>query len=203
LEIIIPADVLFNFGNKRTPAAVLFLGGSGKMSTNDASARERFTQVVLPHLDAAYNLARWTTKNEHDAEDVVQESCLRALRFIDSFRGNDSRAWVLSIVRNTCATWLGRNRTASAQPEELESASDDTNPEQIALRRVDIELLRKALEELPDEFREVIVLREIENLSYEEIAAVIGAPIGTVMSRLARGRRRLQERLIKTEAASR
>src|ERR1041385_2182856 len=173
------------------------------MPNSEQDARERFIQVVLPHLDAAYNLARWTTKNEHDAEDVVQESCLRALRFIDSFRGNDSRAWVLSIVRNTCATWLGRNRTASAQPEELESASDDTNPEQIALRRVDIELLRKALEELPDEFREVIVLREIENLSYEQIAEVLGVPLGTVMSRLARARRRLQERLLRTESASR
>ena len=180
--------------------------GGGGMANLEQDARERFSQVVLPHLDAAYNLARWTTQNDHDAEDVVQETCLRALRFINSFRGDDGRAWVLSIVRNTCATWLGKNRTPSVTAEALEDIADigaDSNPEQIALRRVDIELLRKALEELPDEFREVIVLRELENLSYEEIAAVVGTPLGTVMSRLARARKRLQERLVKMESASR
>lgn len=175
-----------------------------EMPTSDQDARERFNQVVLPHLDAMYNLARWSTKNEHDAEDVVQDACLRALRFIGSFRGDDSRAWVLSIVRNTCATWLGKNRHSAAPPlqEEIEDTGD-SNPEQIALRRVEIDLLRQALEDLPDEFREVIVLREIENLSYEEIAAVVGTPVGTVMSRLSRARKRLQERLIRTESASR
>jgi RNA polymerase sigma-70 factor (ECF subfamily) len=176
------------------------------MPNSEQDARERFIQVVLPHLDAAYNLARWTTKSDHDAEDVVQESCLRAMRFIGSFRGqeNDSRAWVLSIVRNTCATWLGKNRTSSvAAVENIEDICSESDPEQLALRRIDIDLLRKALEELPDEFREVIVLRELENLSYEQIAEVIGAPLGTVMSRLARGRRRLQEWLLRTESASR
>lgn len=178
------------------------------MPNSEQDARERFIQVVLPHLDAAYNLARWTTRNDHDAEDVVQESCLRALRFIDSFKGasrdSDSRAWVLSIVRNTCATWLSKNRSSPVlSAESIGDFCSESDPEQLAMRRIDIELLRKALEELPDEFREVIVLRELENLSYEQIAEVIGAPLGTVMSRLARGRRRLQERLLRTESASR
>src|ERR1051325_3067088 len=144
------------------------------MPNSEQDARERFIQVVLPHLDAAYNLARWTTKNDHDAEDVVQESCLRALRFIDSFKGRsgdrdaDSRAWVLSIVRNTCATWLSKNRSSPVvSAEDIEDFCSESDPEQLVLRRVDIDLLRKALEELPDEFREVIVLRELENLSYE------------------------------------
>ena len=156
---------------------------------------ERFEQVVLPHLDAAYNLARWLTRNDHDAQDVVQEAYLRALQFFDSFRGEGGRGWLLSIVRNTCYTWLRKNRAAeAAEPfdEDIHSAGQDTkSPEKAALENADRRMLQTALGELPVEFREVLVLRELEGLSYEEIAAVASIPAGTVMSRLARARQRL------------
>jgi RNA polymerase sigma-70 factor (ECF subfamily) len=156
----------------------------------------RFEQVVLPHLSAAYNLARWLTRNDHDAEDVVQEAYLRALRFFARFRGEDARAWLLAVVRNTCYTWLKRHR-----PHELavplgaveEVASADLNPERLAEQKAAAEGLRSALEELPVEYREVVVLRELEGLSYKEIAGIAGIPLGTVMSRLTRGRARLQQ----------
>ena len=158
---------------------------------------ERFDRAVLPHLDAAFNLARWLTRNDHDAEDVVQEAYLRAYQFFDSFHGGDGRAWLLRIVRNTCYTWLEKNR-----PRELAVTFDETKhsaetkeagPEAPLIASEDREMLRRALEELPPEFREVIVLRELEGLSYKDIAAVTGVPVGTVMSRLARARQRLQE----------
>jgi RNA polymerase sigma-70 factor (ECF subfamily) len=157
----------------------------------------RFEQAVVPHLDAAYNLARWLTRNDHDAEDVVQEAFLRALRFFGGFRGGDARAWLLKIVRNTCYTWLDKNR-AKQNPavfdEEVHSqeiSADD--PETLVLRNMDQKLVRQALEELPVEFRESLVLREMEGLSYKEIAEVAGISIGTVMSRLSRARRRLEK----------
>ena len=160
---------------------------------------ERFEQAVLPHLDAAYNLARWLTQNDHDAEDVVQEAYLRALQFFDGFRGGEGRAWLLTIVRNTCYTWLRKNRMqAAAEPfdEEVHSGGHDSrNPETAALENADRRMLQTALEELPLEFREVLVLRELEGLSYQEIAAVAGIPQGTVMSRLARARQRLGQHL--------
>lgn len=157
----------------------------------------RFEQVVLPHLDAAYNLARWLTRNEHDAEDVVQEAYLRAYRFFGGFRGADARAWLLRIVRNTGYTWLEHNRPREPKTtfdEERHSpASPDANPERPLLQNEAKELLHQALDELSPEYREVIVLRELEGLSYQEIAAVAGIPLGTVMSRLARARERLQQ----------
>jgi RNA polymerase sigma-70 factor (ECF subfamily) len=155
-----------------------------------------FEQAVLPHLGAAYNLARWLTRNAHDADDVVQEAYLRAYQFFESFHGGDGRAWLLRIVRNTCYTWLERNRR-----REPQLSLDDTQqgaspaPEAGLQAQEDRELLRQALTELPDEFREAIVLRELEGMSYKEIAAITGVPMGTVMSRLARGRERLQQRL--------
>ena len=159
----------------------------------------RFEQAIVPHLDAAYNLARWLTGNDHDAADVVQEASLRALQFFGSFRGDRGRAWLLAIVRHTCFTWLKKHRgrePALMFDEHMHSpASEATNPEQLLLREEDQQLLRQALEELPAEFREVIVLRELEGLSYKEIADIAGIPVGTVMSRLARGRDRLQQRL--------
>jgi RNA polymerase sigma-70 factor (ECF subfamily) len=161
----------------------------------------RFEQVVLPHLGAAYNLARWLTRNAHDADDVVQEAYLRAYQFFDNFHGSDGRSWLLRIVRNTCYTWLEKNR--SREPvvafDETQHAAGPPGsaPEAPLIAREDRELLRRALAELPEEFREAIVLRELEGLSYKEIAAVTGAPIGTVMSRLARGRERLQEALVR------
>ncbi len=156
-----------------------------------------FERVVVSNLDAAYNLARWLTRDDRDAEDVVQEACLRAFRFFDSFHGGDSRAWLLTIVRHTCYTWLRKNRAHElvAFDEELDNVETGLNPEELLLQNADQQLLRKAVEELPIEFREVIILRELEGLSYKEIASITGIPLGTVMSRLARARKRLQHGL--------
>src|SRR5262245_55120737 len=159
----------------------------------------RFEQAVLPHLPAAYNLARWLTRDEHDAEDVVQEAYMRALRYFGGFHGGDSRGWLLAIVRHTCYTWLQHNRghePMTAFDEEIHSLDGEaTNPETLLLHRTNQVLLRQALEDLPVEFREVMILREIEGLSYKEIAAIADLPVGTVMSRLARARKRLQQTL--------
>jgi RNA polymerase sigma factor (sigma-70 family) len=156
-----------------------------------------FEKAVLPHLDAAYNLARWLTRNDADAEDVVQEAYLRAFRFFGGFHGEDGRAWLLGIVRNTSYTWMQRNRSPelnmSLDDEVHDVKSDDLNPEALLLQKADAEVLRHAVEELPLEFREVLVLRELEEMSYKQIAAVADLPLGTVMSRLARARKRLQQ----------
>jgi len=160
--------------------------------------RARFEQAVLPHLDATYNLARWLTRNDHDAEDVVQEAYLRAYQYFGGFHGADGRTWLLAIVRNTCYTWLERNRPREPTTpfdEERHGAVSAAGPEVPLLRGEERELLLRALERLPPEFREVLVLRELEGLSYKEIAGVTGAPLGTVMSRLARARERLQQDL--------
>ena len=153
----------------------------------------RFERVVMPHLDAAYNLARWLVRNDADAEDLAQEAVLRAFRFFGGLQGGDGRAWLLTIVRNTCYTWLRQNRaheTPTPFDEEAHSV-EGANPETILLEVSDRRTLERALEELPLEFREVIILRELEELSYKEIANVVDVPVGTVMSRLARARRRL------------
>jgi RNA polymerase sigma factor (sigma-70 family) len=154
---------------------------------------------MLPHLDAAYNLARWLTGSSSDAEDAVQDACVRALTFIDGFRAGDGRAWLLAIVRNTCYDWLRRNRRSTllaGSPEELERAADNTpGPEAEELRKADGRMLQDGLAALPAEYREALVLRELEGLSYREIGQVTGVPMGTVMSRLARGRKRLGEAL--------
>ena len=159
-----------------------------------------FEQAVLPHLDAAYNLARWLTRNDHDAEDVAQEACLRAMRFFDGFRGGSVRSWLLTIVRNTYLTSLQKSRAKEMAPLEDDVESDAANPEEQLIDRVDGQTLRQALDALPAEYREVIVLRELEELSYKEIADIAGIPIGTVMSRLARARRRLQESVLQGSA---
>src|SRR5688500_7860408 len=159
-----------------------------------------FEETVLPHLDAAYNLARWLTRNDRDAEDVVQEAFLRALRHFGTFRGGDARPWLLAIVRNTYYTWRKHNRVPEetvALDDEKEPADEDTDdPETLLLRESDRQLLRSALRLLPKEFLEVIVLREFEELSYKQIAEVIQIPSGTVMSRLARARKRLVKILV-------
>lgn len=154
-----------------------------------------FDRVVLAHLDAAYNLARWLVRDEHDAEDIVQEASLRAFRFFAGFRGGDSRAWLLKIVRNTAFTWLKRNRPA-APPAEFDEnihLTPDETPtlEASLLRKADSAMVRAALDELPAEFREVVVLRDFEEFSYKEIADIAEIPVGTVMSRLARARGKL------------
>lgn len=155
----------------------------------------------MPHLNAGYNLARWLTRSEHDAEDLVQEAYVRALRSFDGYRGGDPRAWLLSIVRNTCYTWL-RQRHAhlddTAAADSADVADDPAaGPEAQVIRHSDGALLRRALEDLPVEFREALVLRELEGLSYKEIADVAGVPLGTVMSRLSRARTQLQHALLK------
>ena len=161
-----------------------------------------FERQVLPHLDAAYNLARFLMRNDQDAEDVVQEAALRAFRFFDSFRGENSRAWFLSIVRNTAFTALKRNRMDEetvAFDEELHGGQIPALDAGIALDRAQDRLtVRAAIEQLPAEFREAITLRELEGMSYKEIADIAGVPIGTIMSRLARARRQLQLLLTKT-----
>jgi RNA polymerase sigma-70 factor (ECF subfamily) len=150
----------------------------------------------VPHLAAAYNLARWLTRDEQDAEDVVQEACLRALRFFDNFHGSDGRAWILAIVRNACYTWLRQNRREQVSIEdEMELHDSRPDPEALHLADVDRQRLLQAIEDLPAEFREAIILRELEGLSYKEIGAITGVPLGTVMSRLARARQRLEQTL--------
>jgi RNA polymerase sigma-70 factor (ECF subfamily) len=159
-----------------------------------------FEEAVLPHVDAAYNLAHWLTRTDTDAEDVVQESYLRAFKFFVGFRGEDGRSWLLAIVRNTCYTWMQRNRSPDLMvpvDDELhEIESTDLNPEALLMQKAETLTVRRALEELPVEFREVLVLRELEEMSYRDIASITDLPLGTVMSRLARGRKRLQLALI-------
>lgn len=167
---------------------------------SDQSKVVRFEQIALQHLGAAYSLARWLVHNEHDAEDLVQEAYLRALKFFSGYYGGDSRAWLLTIVRNTCYTWLQRNRALATEPidDNLdEVVSDFADPEALLLQQVDSQMVRQSLQELPVEFREVVVLREMEGLSYKEIAVIVDIPIGTVMSRLKRGRQRLHALLAK------
>jgi RNA polymerase sigma-70 factor (ECF subfamily) len=159
----------------------------------------RFEALALPHLDAAFNLARWLARNDQDASDIVQEAFLRAFEAFDGMRGDNARPWLLAIVRNTCFTWLARHRPGTSllpYDEEVHATADEeANPERCALRADDKRRVDAAIERLPIEFREVIVLRELEDLSYKEIATVLALPIGTVMSRLSRGRRLLAQYL--------
>jgi RNA polymerase sigma-70 factor (ECF subfamily) len=174
----------------------------------DSSKSMRFQTMVLPHLHSAFNLAYWLTRNRQDAEDIVQEAYLRAFKFFDGFHGDDSRAWLLTIVRNTFYTWYWKNRDAEGEmtefDEEMHSAaaqeaaegrrcSDD--PERLLMAKDGARTLQQALDSLPIEFREVMIMRELEELSYKQIGDIIGIPIGTVMSRLGRGRKLLAQAL--------
>jgi RNA polymerase sigma factor (sigma-70 family) len=159
----------------------------------------RFEEQVSPHLKSAYNLARWLTRNHEDAEDVVQEAFLRAFSAVENLRGEDAKPWLLTIVRNTSLTWMKRNRNAAATiglEEQVEDPSEPSpDPEETLVISCDREQVRKALEQLPSDFREAIVLRELEGFSYKEIATTVGVPLGTVMSRLSRGREWLRRLL--------
>jgi len=155
----------------------------------------------MPHLDAAYNLARWLAGNDHDAEDIAQEACVRAFRFVGGCRNGDGRAWLLTIVRNTAYSWLKKSRAqpvVSMEDNELPEIEDQSCTAG-SFHSADTDILRAALEALPLEFREALVLRELEGLSYKEIAEIAEVPVGTVMSRLARARRQLQDTLLRKE----
>jgi len=164
--------------------------------------RERFAAVVLPHLSAAYNLARWLVRDAHDAEDIVQDAVLRALRHFGGFRGSDARPWLLAIVRNASYAWLRARRPGELHDlnaDELDTAmagdAPDFNPETVLIRQAEKQLLNAAIAALPVAFREALILRELEDLSYREIAQITETPIGTVMSRLSRARRLLAQAL--------
>jgi RNA polymerase sigma-70 factor (ECF subfamily) len=167
----------------------------------ESAQRARFEQIFLPHLDAAYNLAHWLTRNGHDADDVVQEAMCRALRLFGGFRGENARAWLLKVVRSTCYNWLERRQTRElAAPLHAgvpALGSEALNPEKLFLQRADRQMMLDAIESLPLTFREVVILRDLEGLTYQEIAVITGVPLGTVMSRLARGRGQLRKQLAK------
>ena len=155
-----------------------------------------FEALMLPHLDAAHNLARWLVRNEDDAQDIVQEAYLRALKAFHGFHGSDGRAWLLKIVRNTAYTWLRRNRAVELTTfdEEIHTSGGDAANPAVTLEKIeDAQAVRDAMEDLAVEFREILVLRHLEGLSYKEIAEIAQIPPGTVMSRLARARARLKE----------
>ena len=179
---------------------------AGQAEEEDRPSEDRsrkFEEEMLPHLDAAYNLARWLMRNDEDAEDVVQESFMRAFRFFGSFRGGNARAWLLRIVRNTSYTWLEQDRKMEGVEFDDESFGPDANtlnPEETLLRSDRGKILREALNKLATDYREVLILREIEGMSYKEISEVTGAPVGTVMSRLSRARDGLRKALVLRKA---
>ena len=169
----------------------------------DERERARFARLVLPHLDAAYSLARWLTRDPAQAEDAVQEAYLRAFSFFGTFRGEDARPWILAVVRNACYRLFERERPGGTLPFDEEAHGEDAaapgtvvpfpvGPEAIAIERAEREVIQRCLRGLPPEYREAVVLRELHGSSYREIARIAEVPIGTVMSRLARGRRLLQ-----------
>jgi RNA polymerase sigma-70 factor (ECF subfamily) len=169
---------------------------------SDVETWRRFERVAMPHLDAAYNLARWLTQDDHDAEDVVQEALVRAMRYIDGFRGDSARAWLLQIVRNTCFTWLKENRAKNQttlddfdDAAEAIAAPESQEPPAIAMRKADKAQIDAAIAALPVPYREVLVLRELEELPYSDIARIAEIPVGTVMSRLSRARAQIRASL--------
>jgi RNA polymerase sigma-70 factor (ECF subfamily) len=169
--------------------------GADNVKMQQQGSVSRFEDAVMPHLNAAYNLARWLVRNDQDAEDIVQEAYLRAFRFFGSFHGGDGRAWLLAIVRNTCRTWL-QQKTANRAPTEFDEEKhvpEAANAETDLLKRSRVDSVRQCMEQLPAEYREALVLRELEELSYKQIAQAAAVPVGTIMSRLARARARVQD----------
>lgn len=176
--------------------AVQRLAETRRTAMDPARKLALFEENIVPHLNAAYNLARWLTRNVHDAEDLVQEAYLRAFRSFETFQGKDGRAWLLAVVRNTCFTWLrkkGDQPTAEFDEQMHSTADESPNAETVLLNEAALGSLQDCLDALPLEFREVIILRELEELSYKEISDIARVPVGTVMSRLARARKRLQQ----------
>jgi RNA polymerase sigma-70 factor (ECF subfamily) len=171
--------------------------GPMKTATSPESRLRLFEEVILPHLNSAFNLARWMTRNDQDAQDVVQESYMRAFRFFDSYRGGDGKSWLLEVVRNTCFTFLRREMRKSTVVVFDEAAHTPSvkqpDAEEALVEAGKRQLLRRCIEGLPEPFREVLVMRELEEMSYRQIAEVSGVPPGTVMSRLSRARKRLEE----------
>jgi RNA polymerase sigma-70 factor, ECF subfamily len=177
----------------------------GQSTLPDDDGHRRFELLALPHLDAAHNLARWLTGNTTDAEDVVHDAYLRAFRYFDGFKGGNFRVWLMAIVRNSFVTWVKENRSSrmvfaadapadeAAETEQVMWGSRPRDPESLLLESVDRQTLGRLVEQLPAEYREVLLLREVEDLDYKEIATVTGVPIGTVMSRLSRARLSLRE----------
>ena len=169
---------------------------------SDDEKRRRFELLVLPHLDAGLNLARWLTHNDHDAQDVVQEAFVRAMRYIDGYRGDNARAWLLQIVRNTCFSWLKENRPAELVVHDADgvlleiAAPVADEPPAMAMRNADRFQINQAIAALPIVYREVLVLRELDDFSYKDISRIVDIPIGTVMSRLARARSLMQQALL-------
>ena len=175
------------------------LAGKSRTPEGPPGNHELFEQTILPYLNSAYNLARWLTRNEHDAEDIVQDAFLRALRSFHTFvPGRDARPWLLAIVRNLFRSWQRERRPHEAiELHEDAQAADAawSDPEAMLIKDATSQRVREAVEQLPVEYREVIVLRELEELSYKEIAQILAVPLGTVMSRLSRGRTELYLRL--------
>jgi len=181
------------------------MGTLGGFALSDTSKLSRFESVVLVHLDAAYNLARWLTHDAAGADDAVQDACLRAFRFFDGLQGPSPKAWFMAVVRNACLDWLKDQRVRGAEEsydDELHASATNTTESTVA-RDSDAHWVRSGIAALPREYREVLVLRELEELSYKEISAIVDVPIGTVMSRLSRGRDLLQQRLLQSRERKR
>jgi RNA polymerase sigma-70 factor (ECF subfamily) len=189
---------------------MMMLDVNGRLRLREPDRKRRFELLALPHLDAAFNLARWLAGNSADAEDVVQEAYLRAYRYFDAWQGRNFRVWLLAIVRNSFFTWVRENRSGRLvfQPEPAGDTADEQiwsmappDPETLLLLRLDSQALSRLMQRLPVEYREVLLLREVEDLSYKDIAAISRVPIGTVMSRLARARAALRRLWLAETAA--
>lgn len=161
--------------------------------SGEKTRAELFEEIILPHLNAAYNLARWLMRNEPDAQDAVQEAYLRAFRFFEGYRGGDAKAWLLAVVRNTCRSWQRRQNREFVPFDEAVHSGESRSAEQGVTEQEKMGVLRSCIEGLPIDFREVLVMRELEEMSYQQIAEATGLALGTVMSRLSRARRRLEE----------